>query len=219
MLTAVSQAADRLVLGVVMSSGTFGFYFIARQLVDLVARFLDALNGQMGLQVFTHIQSSTVENFRRNYYRYRLVFDALAGFAAGMGVVLAPLAVEIVFDPRYAEVARYVQILILAVLLAGPLLLRSGAYAERRLRLVAGIDLVATATLWIGLIVSVFVLDSITAALVVIALYRLPEALIYAVRASRRGQVIWWREALPLAFLLPGMALGEAILLTWNALT
>ena len=104
-LHALSMAGDRLVLGFVMSSSSFGYYFIARQLVDIVQSFLASLDAQMGLQVFTHLHATATEKFRKNYYRYRLFFDAIAGVSTGVLVVVSPLIVQILFDDRYLEVA------------------------------------------------------------------------------------------------------------------
>ena len=89
-LTGLTQSLDRLVLGFVMTSTTFGLYFIARQIIDLVLTLLKLVHGQVGIQVFTHLQKSEPAVFRRGYYRYRLFFDGIAGLTAGGMMVLAP---------------------------------------------------------------------------------------------------------------------------------
>lgn len=218
-LTALTRSADRLVLGFVMSSATFGFYFIARQLVDIVYRFLTSLNGQMGLQVFTHLQKSSKAEFRRNYYRYRFVFDAIAGLSVGGMIVLAPLLVEIVFDDRYRGVAPIVQGLAWGILLTGPLLLRSAFSAERRFREMTLLSIVSAATLWIGLLVAIFVFKSTTGTLYVVALHRLPEAMILILLGGDRDWVIVWREFVSFAFCVIGVLMGWSLLLLWSALT
>lgn len=215
-LTAMSQAGDRLLLGFAMSSTTFGFYFIARQLVDIALSFLMSVNGQMGLQVFSHLQTTTTKNFRRNYYRYRLFFDAAAGISTGALVVLSPLIVEILFDDRYRGVAEIVGVLAWSILLIGPLLLRDAFSAERRFKEMAYLSIISTATLWIGLGVTVFILDSTTLALTVIALHRLPEAMIFIIVGGDRDWVIVWREFLGFGFCVVGILLGLGVLALWN---
>lgn len=215
-LTALSQSADRLVLGFVMSSATFGFYFIARQLVDIVQRFLMSIDGQMGLQVFTHLHNSTTEKFRRNYYRYRLIFDALSGLSAGLLIVMAPLLVDIVFDDRYQNVAGIVQIIVWSVLLTGPLLLRSAFSAERRFREMTLLSVISVVTLWLGLGIAVLALQSVTVALIVIALYRLPEAMVCTIWGGDRGWVVIWREFLSFVFCAVGIVLGLGLLWLWS---
>lgn len=218
-LYALSNSADRLVLGFVMTSSTFGFYFIARQLVDLVARFLMSIDAQMGIQVFTHLQKSQTAQFRRNYYRYRLFFDVLAGLSVGMGFVLAPLLVEIIYDDRYAGVASILQVLIWGMLLIGPILLRSAFMAERLFRQATLLGLLSTCTIWIGLGIAIFVFDSVEVALVVIALHRLPEAMVVTVLGGDRDWVIIWREFLSFGFCMAGILAGWGMLMLWDVLT
>lgn len=217
-LYALSQSADRLVLGFVMSSATFGFYFIARQIIDLVSRFLTTLDAQMTLQVFTHLQKSTTAVFRRNYYRYRLFFDAFAGLCVGGLLVLAPLLVEIIFDDRYKGVAAIIQALIWSVLLIGPTLLRNAFIAERQFKQMTMLSIVTTGTLWLGLMLAIFIFDSIATALTVIALHRLPEAMIITTMAGARGWVIVWREFISFGFCIIGALAGWGLLALWAAL-
>lgn len=218
-LTALAQSSDRLMLGFVMTSSTFGFYFIARQLVDIVSKFLRSLDGQISLQVFSHLHKSTAEQFQRNYYRYRLFFDAIAGLSTGALYATTPLLISIIFDDRYAGVAPIVQILIWGLLLIGPLLLRSAFSAERRFREMTLLSLVSVAMLWIGLGIAIFGFDSIQVALLVIALHRLPEAMIIMLLGGDRGWVLIWREFFSFVFCIAGVLLGWAALWLWGIVT
>jgi O-antigen/teichoic acid export membrane protein len=218
-LTGLSQSMDRLLLGFVMSSTTFGFYFIARQLVDIVLRFLMSVDAQMGLQVFTHLHKSSTETFRRNYYRYRLFFDALAGMATGGLFIVAPGLVGLIFDDRYWGIAPIVQILIWAVPLVGPLLLRSAFSAERRFKEMTLLSIVSAATLFVGLGFSILLTNSVELALLVIALHRLPEAMICILWGGDRDWVVIWREFTSFFFCLVGVLLGWGTLFLWNAVT
>jgi O-antigen/teichoic acid export membrane protein len=215
-LYALSQSADRLVLGFVMTSSTFGLYFVARQIVDLVSRFMTSLDGQMAVQVFTHLHKSTTENFRRNYYRYRLFFDAIAGLSVGGMLVLAPLAVQIVFDDRYQGVAPIIQALIWSVLLIGPTLLRNAFIAERRFKEMTLLSVATTIMLWVGLMIAIFIFESVPIALTVIALQRLPEAMILTVMGGDRGWVVVWREFISFGFCVIGALAGWALLALVN---
>ena len=207
-LTALARSADQIVLGLILTSTTFGFYFIARQIIDLVLTFLTSMHAQMDMQVFGEMLRKPVAAFRRDYYRYRLPFDALAGLAAGGLVVAAPLAVSILYDDRYGEVARFMQVLAVGLLLVGPMLSRAVLGAERRFREMTVLGLVSTGTLWIGLGVAVLGLRSVDAALVVIALHQVPEVALLWREGARRGWILPAREAMPLAFALLGAALG-----------
>ena len=218
-MTAVSQSGDRLVLGFVMSSSTFGFYFIARQLVGIVEWFLISLDQRIGLQVFTQLHKSDTVGFLRNYYKFRLFFDAMAGLSAGSLMVLSPLIVDILFDDRYLHVAPIAQILVWSVLLVGPLLLRSAFAAERRFKEMTLLSAISTTTLWIGLLSAIFVFDSIQIVLMVIALHRLPEAMICTLWGGERDWIIIWREFLSFAFCGVGVLLGWGALALWTAVT
>lgn len=218
-LTALSQSGDRLVLGFMMTSSTFGFYYIARQLVDVVLKFLMSIDMRIGLQVFTHLQKHhSTDQFRRNYYRYRLFFDAIAGLSTGVLIVISPLVIELLFDDRYQGVAPIAQILIWGVLLVGPLLLRSAFSAERRFREMTLLSVVSTVTLWVGLGAALFFFDSIYIALVVIALHRMPEAMICTLIGGDRDWVIIWREFLGFGFCAIGIALSWGALALWQVM-
>lgn len=217
-LTALSLSADRLILGFVMTSSSFGFYFIARQLVDLVAQLMSTLSSQMALQMFIYLQRSTIENFRRNYYRYRLFYDALGGLSAGGLIVLSPLLVEIVFDDRYADVAPIAQILAMGLLVYGQLLLRDAYGAERRFKELTFLGTISAMTLWIGLALAVALFEPMPASILVIALHRVPEAIAVTAMGWKRGWVILWRETFSLVFCGVGGVAGLAVLSLWTML-
>lgn len=214
-LTALATGADRVLLGILMDSTTFGLYFIALQIRDFCLNFLTMVHARMGLQVFTHILQAPSEVFRQNYYRYRMVFDAMAGLGAGMLIMIAQPLVDLVFDGRYAGVAPILQILALAFVLVGPGLLRSAFSAERKFRQMMYLSIVTTATLWLGLITTIFIFDSLTGALLVIALHTLPEALILTIAGHRRDWVRLRGEIRTLLFLGLGLALGWGLNALW----
>lgn len=217
-LAVLSMAADRILLGFVMSSATFGFYYIARQLVDMATEFLMKMNGQMGLQVFSRLHQQSLPEFRRKYYRYRLVFDLLAGLIAGAALVLAPMIIDIVFDERYQGIVPIFQILILSILLMPMVLMRSMFNAERNFRVTTLVILVSTIVLWVGLGMAIFVFDSVFAGLFVIALYRIPEAVILIFLARSKGRVSMRREPFVFGFFGAGAAIGWLIVQAWEFL-
>jgi len=212
-LTALSQAADRLVLGFVMNSATFGFYFIARQIVDIGFNFLRTIHSQMGLQVFRHIIDTEPAEFKAKYYKYRLFFDSLAGVGAGAIFVLAQAFVDLIFDDRYSDVGPIVKLLAFILLPVGALFLREAYSAERKFRQMTALSLLSTVTLWVGLLLGVW-LHNISFAVLVIALHRLPEAAVLWWLSWKRDWLVIWREVLVLGFFGVGTALGWAILKT-----
>ena len=216
-LTVLSESADRFIFGFVMSSSMFGFYFIARQIFDLGVSFLTSVNAQMGMQVFTELLKKPAVEFRARYYKYRIFFDTLAGLGAGGLFVVMPLAVDLIFDDRYAGVASIAQILIIGWIFLGPAVLRHAFMAERKFRELTLLGLMGTFVTWFGLILAVL-LDSITTALVVFALKSAPEVIVMSWLGFRKGWVQPSREAIVVLLFGVGGALGWIALQIWAAI-
>lgn len=219
-LTAVMTMADRFVLGFAMSASSFGFYYIARQIVDMVQTFLNSIHAQMGLQVFTALQKdNAAEALRRRYYRYRILFDGLAMFGAGALVTFAPTLVRILYDDRYADVAGMIQILAIGLILIGPGLLREAYSAQRRFREMTMLSLVSAATVWIGLSVAIWGFNSITAALFVVALHRIPEIILLLIKGGRENWVSLLHEVRLIPLVPAGALVGWGMAWAVQALT
>jgi O-antigen/teichoic acid export membrane protein len=217
-LTAVVIVADRMVLGFAISASSFGFYYIARQIVDLVGLFLYSVHGQMGLQVFTALQNGgSAERLRASYYRYRMLFDGIAMFGAGAFMTFASTLVDIIYDDRYADVAGMIQILAISLILIGPGLLREAYSAERRFREMTMLSVVRAASIWIGLTIAVFGFGSVTAALFVVALHRIPETMILLIKGHREGWVSWLSEIRLLPLVAIGAAFGWGLAELWKS--
>lgn len=216
-LSSIISVADKMILGFAMSASTFGFYYIAKQIAELVEQFLIRLHMQMGLQVFTALQEDgEVTGLRRRYYRYRLVFDGLAMFSAGAFLTFAPTLVEIVYDDRYAEVGGMIQIFAVGLVLIGPGLLREAFIAQRQFREMAMLTLVRAVAIWGGLFIAILVFDSVIAALFVVSLHRIPEVIILLVMGDRKGWVSWFKEIRLLPLVLVGMAVGWGMAEAWD---
>ncbi len=218
-LTAVINQADRFFFGLIMSSTTFGFYFIARQMTGVVNSLLLSAHRQMGIQVFIHmLKAGDTEKFRQNYYKYRLFFDGIATLSVGFLMVASPLAVELIFDDRYLDVGPFVQVLTLELLFIGPGLLREAFSAQREFRAMTMLSLIRAASLWGGMAIAVFVFDSLTAALLVVALHRTPEILTLLYKGWQQGWVNLLKEIRLLPLVAIGAGLGWAVVWSWNAL-
>ncbi len=216
-LGAIVSVADRLILGFAMSASSFGFYYIARQIVDLIGLFLNSVHGQMGLQVFTALQQGgDAARFRTRYYRYRLMFDGLAMLAAGAFLTFAPTLVDIVYDDRYADVAGIIQILAIGLVLIGPGLLREAYSAQRRFREMTMLSLVRAASIWIGLAVAIFGFGSVTAALFVVALHRIPETVVLLMKGRSESWVSLWSEIRLTPLVAVGAAIGWGLAELWK---
>lgn len=216
-LTSIVLVADRMILGLSMSASTFGFYYIARQIVEMVEQFLGQLHSQMGLQVFTALhKDGDNSSLQRRYYRYRIAFDGLAMFGAGAFFTFGPALVDIVYDDRYANVGTMIQIFALGLVLIGPGLLREAFAAQRRFREMTFLTFVRMVTIWAGLVVAILVFDSVTAALFVVALHRVPEVLLLLLKGRQEGWVSWLNEVRLLPAVLAGMLVGWGMAELWQ---
>lgn len=208
-LSAVASMTDRLLLGGFMSATDFGFYHIARQIVDMPALLLSRIHSQIGLQVFTEFHAEgNQEGFRQKYYRYRFIFDSVAMICCGILVAVAPTLVGIIYDDRYAGVAVMLQILALGLPLGGFAILREAFSAQRRFREMTMLSLIQTATVCIGLYLALPVFGSVPAALFVVALHRIPEIVVLLVKGYLEGWVAPLKEFRNLPFLVVGLMLG-----------
>ena len=208
-LSAVTNMADRILLGLYMPAAAFGFYHIARQIIDLPTALLGRVHAQIGLQVFTELHKQR-DAFRAKYYRYRAVFDTVTMLSCGGLLTFAPRLVAIVYDDRYAGVATIIQILALGLPIAGFAVLREAFSAERRFREMTLLSLVEAATVWVGLMVALIGFGSVTGALIVVVLRRLPEIVVLLVKGDREGWVDPLREVRFLPLIAIGAGLGWA---------
>ncbi len=211
-LTAITNVADRLLLGMFIPASSFGFYHIARQLIDMPIMLLNKIDGQIGLQVFSELHKhKTAEAFRRSYYKYRRFFDSMSMIGCGLLVTLAAPIVGIVYDDRYASVATILQILAMGLPLTGFFALRAAFNAQRRFRRMTLLSIIQAVSIWGGLIVALGVFNSVMGAFWVVALHRVPEALVLMGMGYREHWVVLWREFSHIPLIGVGALMGWGI--------
>jgi O-antigen/teichoic acid export membrane protein len=206
-LSALTNMSDRLLLGVLMPADQFGFYNIARQIVELPVLLVSKIHSQIGLQIFTEFHTDK-DYFLDRYYKYRLIIDAFTMLSCGGILVLAPTIVDIMYDARYESVAPMIQILALGLPLTGFVVLREAFSAQRRFREMTLLSVVQTIAIWGGLIVALAGFGSVTGALAVVALHRLPEAALLLRMSHREGWVDFLRELRLLPLIAAGAGAG-----------
>lgn len=218
-LTAATELADRVMFSLFLGAGAFGQYHIARQILSLFAGLAKSVTGRFGIQYFTQLQAAfDAVGVSREYYRYRLAFDAFVAVAAGGLFALAPLIVDVLYDDRYADVAHALQVLALGLPLVGVGFIRAAFSAQRRFRAMAYLSLIQTGSIWLGLVVALPVLGSPSLALFVVALHRLPELAVLLWKARREGWIRFRREARVIPLFAIGVGLGWMAAAAWEAL-
>jgi len=204
-LTAATNQADQLLLGAFLPAPVLGVYFLAKQIYGIPQALIRHLHGAFGLQVLREIVGLPDKaTMRARYYRYRIPFDALACFAAGVILAAAPAVIDLMYDPRYLGAGTILQILALGLPLTGPGLIRDAYGAQKRFRIMAVFGLIQAVSIWAGLIVALMVFDNPWAAFVVVAVHRVPEIAVLLFMARREG----WIDILREVRLFPAIGIG-----------
>ena len=108
-LTFLAMQADRLVLGKLTTMEMLGFYSIALSLALVPSDLLDRLTGTVIYPFICSLQRDGILRERFASVREPFVIVGLT-MVAGLSFV-APLAVEVLYDARYAMVAPMMQII------------------------------------------------------------------------------------------------------------
>lgn len=116
-LTFLADYADRLIFGRLVSLSELGVYNIAAMLAMLPPLLMNRMGSSIVFPVFSRTLDANVE-FRSVYQRTRRAVLALGGFPCVMLLASAPFLVESLYDPRYSDAGRFLQILAVATWLS-----------------------------------------------------------------------------------------------------
>jgi len=110
--------SDKFALGRLMSLDDFGFYILAGNLATAPLGFTTAYASRVLFPDYSQAWRNGEENLRALFYAKRRLPSLFYSFAVGGLIGSAPLVIEILYDPRYAASAIYLQILAIAPLFA-----------------------------------------------------------------------------------------------------
>ncbi len=117
-ITLLLLQSDKLALGRLMSLDDFGFYVLAGNLASAPLAFTTAYASRVLFPAYSQAWRDGAENLRALFYARRRLPSLLYSFAAGGLIGSAPLIIAILYDPRYATSAIYLQILAITPLFA-----------------------------------------------------------------------------------------------------
>jgi O-antigen/teichoic acid export membrane protein len=104
---------DRLVLGRLAPLDLLGMYGLARIIADLPSALTGRLSHQLVFPALAAARASTgIE--RTSLSRPRLRFVLLASVAVGTGIAWADVAIDLLYDPRYAAAGWMLSLLLVA---------------------------------------------------------------------------------------------------------
>lgn len=210
MLTTLGSTADRVLFGLMFTDAWFGLYYLATQISQIFEQLLRGFEQKVGIQLFNNLAHETPEKFREKYYRLRLPYDFVSLTTAGFLATIAPALIDLIYEARYSDVADFIQILAFASVFTGPCLIRQAFMSNREFKLTSIFTLIRVAFFWASLSFAIIVLESVTLAMWMVVLQRLPEALLLLYYGKQRGWVSYWREVRMAPCLALGAALGFA---------
>ncbi len=117
-ITLVLMQCDKLVLAGLMPLDRFGLYILAGNLATAPLAFASAYASRVLYPHYSQIWREGAADLRRHFYDKRWLPSLLYTFAAGGLIGSAPLIIAILYDPRYAGAALYLQLLAIAPLFA-----------------------------------------------------------------------------------------------------
>lgn len=115
----VSQS-DRLILARLMPLNTYGLYSLASNLSQAPQSLTSGYVSRVLYPIFARREDGRSTVDRRTYYAIGRPFRSLYMVVVGAFVAISPLVVRVLYDPRYAGAAPYLQLLAIAALVHLP---------------------------------------------------------------------------------------------------
>jgi len=132
MLTLLITQGDKLVLGRAFPLEMMGIYVIAGGLAAAPVGLVTAYAGRVLYPLYAEIFREAPETLRSKFYSVRMPQTLIYMFATGGFIGCAHLVVTLLYDPRYAEAALYLQILSISTFFA------AGNYAANEVMIAIG---------------------------------------------------------------------------------
>lgn len=209
-ITLLLSQSDKLVLARLMPLDHFGFYMLAVNLAAAPLAFTGAYASRILFPYYSQAWRDGMPDLRGLFYAKRRLPSLLYCFAAGGLIGSAPLIVAILYDPRYATAAIYLQVLSISSLFA----LAANASTEA---------LIATGYIWVHFQASLvkltwfaiagpvgFAFGGILGLVIAVGLMEIPPTLFKWVQLRRVSLLDVRQELLFLGAGIPGIALGAA---------
>lgn len=118
LFTVLAANGDRILLAGWTDPAMLGLYVLAFNLVAMIDGAGGRLFWSVGTAAFSKIAQERPEAIRAAYYRSRLPFDVMYVGAAGLLYGGGEAIVQLLYDERYAEAGRILQILSFGLLLS-----------------------------------------------------------------------------------------------------
>jgi O-antigen/teichoic acid export membrane protein len=210
----LATSSDRLMLGTLVDTATFGFYSIAILRVSALDQMLGRLSGGVAFSALSEVIRRSGD-LRAAYYRLHAAIAAIAFGSVGFLMVAAQPLVAVIYDHRYADVGWMLQI-VAAFLLTRPFSLGTEAYLALGMPHLLSRILITRLVVLCTVIPAGFFLFGFIGALwgsVLSQFSSVPMLLLYNMR---NGIFDLPREISRLLAIPVGMTLGGLVLLAWG---
>lgn len=127
MLGFLVNSGDRLLLGGMVSSTTLGLYSIAYLFVGSVEGVTSKIMSDVAFPTFSEIVRTRPADLKKNYYKVLVVIASIAYFSSGFLMTFGQTLVDVLYDPRYRETGRLLELLA-AILLTIPFRLSTQSF-------------------------------------------------------------------------------------------
>jgi len=110
-LTFLGLNGDRLFLGGVIDSRTFGVYAIALSILNVLAQLASTLSNNIAYPALSEVCRERRHALSGVVERFQLGYDATVTFLAALLVAAGPALIALIYDPRYREAGWMMSIL------------------------------------------------------------------------------------------------------------
>lgn len=116
--TVLAVSGDRLLVGGFADAETLGLFAIAVLIIGVFQGVLGKLYGSVSLPALSETFRNDSARLREIYYKLRVPGDLLLLFTAGLLFMSGQLAIDILYDPRYAAAGEMLRVLALSLVSA-----------------------------------------------------------------------------------------------------
>jgi O-antigen/teichoic acid export membrane protein len=116
-LYVLSSNGDRLMLAAWLTQAQLGFYAIALTLAQAVEHAVGKLTLSVAVPAFAEVMRRDARELPKVFWKLRLPLDAVALAVSGLLFGLGQVIIAVLYDPRYHDAGRILQILACALLL------------------------------------------------------------------------------------------------------
>jgi O-antigen/teichoic acid export membrane protein len=107
---------DRLLLGGLMSSTSFGVYVIAFLIFGTVQQALTSIINAVVFPALSEVNRERPDNLKSTYYRFHLIIGSFAYFCSGALMISGHTLIGVLYDHRYDQAGWMLEILAVALL-------------------------------------------------------------------------------------------------------